>query len=230
MKRDAPLLEVEPLGDRALRVVLGQGIDPAVNRRVHQLAAVLRALPGLEELVPGYATLTVHYDPVAWARGGRSPFAALIDELRAAWAAAGADAPPTPREVSIPVCYGGASGPDLAWVAGHCGLSEAEVVSRHCAPVYTVYLLGFAPGFPYLGGLDPALAAPRRATPRPSVPAGSVGIAGAQTGIYPLTTPGGWRIIGRTPEILFDPAAAEPCLLRPGDLIRFVPVAEATFA
>jgi len=226
-----PALEVEPLGDRALRVVFGRTIDPAVNRQVHHLASLLRAggVPGLEDLVPGYASLTVHYDPAAWVREDRGPFAVLAAELRTLWGSAGRDAPPAPREVSIPVCYGGAFGPDLAEVASRCGLPEAEVVRRHSAPAYLVHLLGFAPGFPYLGGLDPDLATPRRSTPRPLVPAGSVGIAGHQTGIYPLATPGGWQLIGRTPRPLFDPAGAEPCLLRPGDLVRFVPMDPSAF-
>ncbi|HLO67907.1 MAG TPA: 5-oxoprolinase subunit PxpB, partial [Holophaga sp.] len=120
--------------------------------------------------------------------------------------------------------YGGEDGPDLEAVARHCGLAPEEVARRHAGATYRVHFLGFAPGFPYLGGLDPALAAPRLDAPRTRVPAGSVGIAGAQTGIYPLESPGGWRLIGRTPLVLFDPRRPEPCLLRPGDLLRFVEV------
>jgi len=213
------------MGDRALLVVLGEGIDPAVNDRVHHLAAVIRAsgLPGLTDLVPSYATLAVHYDPVAWAAGGR-PFEALRAELGRLWAGAGAAAPPAPRQVEIPVCYGLEYGPDLDTVAAHCGLSRDEIVARHTAAEYRVYMLGFSPGFSYLGGLDPTIAAPRRETPRIKVPAGSAGIAGMQTGIYPMESPGGWQIIGRTPMRLFDPGQEEPCLLRPGDRLRFVPV------
>jgi KipI family sensor histidine kinase inhibitor len=125
--------------------------------------------------------------------------------------------------VEIPVCYGLEYGPDLDAVAAHCGLSPDEVIARHTAAEYRVYMLGFSPGFPYLGGLDPNIAAPRRETPRIKVPAGSVGIAGMQTGIYPLESTGGWQIIGRTPMRLFDPGLEEPCLLRPGDRLRFVP-------
>jgi KipI family sensor histidine kinase inhibitor len=226
-----PPLTVEALGDRALRVVLGQGIDPAVNRQVHQLAALIRAsgLQGVEDLVPAYSALTVHYDPVAWAAEGRQPFAALAAELRALWLGAVTGTLPAPRQVEIPVCYGGDFGPDLADVARLCGLTEDEIVRRHCAAEYLVYLLGFAPGFPYLGGLDPTIAAPRRGTPRMKVPAGAVGIAGMQTGIYPLETPGGWQIIGRTPRKLFDPAQEEPCLLKPGDLLQFVPMDETAY-
>ena len=220
-----PALRVEPLGDQALLVVLGDRIDPGVNDLVHQLAALIRAsgLPGVSDLVPAYATLAVHYDPVAWAAQGQ-PYQALCDELARLWRSAGAAALPAPRQVELPVCYGFDFGPDLAEVAGHCGMSGQEIIARHSDAEYRVYMLGFAPGFAYLGGLDPAIAAPRRQTPRLKVPAGSVGIAGMQTGIYPLETPGGWQIIGRTPRRLFNPGQEEPCLLRPGDRLRFVPI------
>ena len=223
-------LRIEPLGDRALLLVLGDTIDAAVNDGVHGLAERLRAsaLPGVHDLVPAYATLAVHYDPLAWAQAGQAPHLDLAGEIQRLWREAPPTERPSPRPVEIPVAYGGAWGPDLQAVAEHCGLSAEEVVARHAAVEYRVFMLGFAPGFPYLGGLDPALATPRRSTPRLRVPAGSVGIAGAQTGIYPMATPGGWQIIGRTPLSLFDPAAAEPCLLRPGDRLRFVPVDSAT--
>jgi KipI family sensor histidine kinase inhibitor len=226
-----PSLAVEALGDRALLVVLGKGIDPAVNDQVHGLAALLRErrLPGVYDLVPAYATLAVHYDPVAWSGGKAPPHEALKREIIRLWKGAGRAAFPPPRQVEIPVCYGGAFGPDLAEVASRCGLSEEEVIARHAAASYRVYMIGFSPGFAYLGGLDATLATPRRSTPRLKVPAGSVGIAGMQTGIYPMETPGGWQIIGRTPKPLFLPAQANPCLLNPGDRLRFVPVdAEAS--
>jgi KipI family sensor histidine kinase inhibitor len=126
------------------------------------------------------------------------------------------------RTIEIPVAYGGEHGPDLADVAAHTGFTPAEVVRRHAAGEYVVYLLGFLPGFAFMGGLPPELATPRRAEPRVAVPARSVGIGGAQTGVYPLVSPGGWQLIGRTPLQMFDPAAAEPTLLRPGDRVRFV--------
>jgi KipI family sensor histidine kinase inhibitor len=204
-----------PLGDSALLLTLGSAIDPGVNDRIHLLArAVARAaLPGISGVVPSYASLAVHFEPRVW------DHARLERALREVEAGATEAAPP--RTIVLPVRYGGDEGPDLEAVAGHCGLGPAEVVARHCAGVYRVHFLGFAPGFPYLGGLDPALATPRRAVPRTRVPAGSVGIAGPQTGIYPLETPGGWQIIGRTPLVLFDPLREEPCLLRAGDLLRF---------
>ena len=224
-------LQVEPLGDRALVAVLGDRIDPDVNARVHQLAALVRArkLAGVTDLVPAYATLTVHYDPARWAGRGAPPHQALREELLRVWGCARALAPGQARRVELPVCYGGEFGPDLEEVAARCGLSAAEVVARHSRAEYRVYMLGFSPGFAYLGGLDPAIAAPRRETPRLKVPAGSVGIAGKQTGIYPLESPGGWQIIGRTPGTLFRPDRAEPCLLGPGDLLRFVPVGPESF-
>ena len=208
----------DPLGDSALLLTFGDRIDPATNDRVHHLAGLLGrgALSGLRGVVPSYAALAVHFDPLAWDHATLERELRLLEAVPADLAA--------PRTVVIPVRYGGAWGPDLGEVAAHCGLSEKEVVARHCAPVYRVHFLGFAPGFPYLGGLDPALATPRRDTPRTAVPMGSVGIAGSQTGIYPLETPGGWRLIGRTPLTLFDPQREPPCLLRAGDLLRFEPL------
>jgi KipI family sensor histidine kinase inhibitor len=131
--------------------------------------------------------------------------------------------------IRIPVWYGGAVGPDLEYLAGRVGLTEEEVIKRHSDVEYLVYLLGFLPGFPYLGGMDPSIALPRRAQPRTRVPRGSVGIGGSQTGIYPLDSPGGWHLIGRTPISLFEPDKDEPTLLRPGDRVRFVAISEAEF-
>jgi inhibitor of KinA len=218
-------LRVEPLGDQALLAILGEGIDPGVNDQVHHLAALIRAsaLPGLTDLVPAYATLAVHYDPAAWGAHG-APYEALRAELVRLWQGAGAADPPAPRHVEIPVCYGLEFGPDLEEVARICKLPAQEIIARHSGAEYRVYMLGFSPGFPYLGGLDPTIAAPRRETPRTKVLAGSVGIAGMQTGIYPMDSPGGWQLIGRTPRRLFRPGQEEPCLLRPGDRLHFVPV------
>lgn len=209
----------QPAGDSALLVTFGEQIDLAINRRVHRLARALagRPLPGLGEAVPGYAALLIHYDPLlldypileTFVRQNLSSGEVLALE---------------PRRVEVPVTYGGEAGPDLGFVAAHAGLSEAEVIRIHSGRDYPVYMMGFTPGFPYLGGLDPAIAAPRLSTPRTRVPAGSVGIAGEQTGVYPLDSPGGWRIIGRTALKLFDPTREPPFLLAPGDLVRFVPV------
>ncbi len=222
-----------PAGDSALLVTLGDRIDLETNRRAHALAARLMhsPLPGLGEAVPGYATLLVYYDPLAlsyeqvlaWVQarlpsrlGGLA--ARTVDETSAGTTTG----LPTPRRIEVPVIYGGEHGPDLEFVAQHSGLSPEEVIRRHTAHDYPVYLVGFTPGFPYLGGLDETIAVPRLPSPRQRVPAGSVGIAGQQTGIYSVDSPGGWRLIGWTPLKLFDPQRNPPALLAPGDVVRFV--------
>jgi KipI family sensor histidine kinase inhibitor len=208
-----------PVGDAALVVEFGDEIHPDIHRRVLALDHALAAdpFPGLRETVPTYRSLLVYYDPrqLSWDEARRLVANAL---------ARSTDTPmPEPREVEIPVVYGGEFGPDIGFVAAHTGLSEEEVVRLHTSVTYTVYMLGFAPGFVYLGGLPEALATPRLPTPRPSVPAGSVGIAGLQTGIYGLSTPGGWRLIGRTLLTMLDLNRQPPTLLQPGDRVRFVP-------
>jgi KipI family sensor histidine kinase inhibitor len=219
---DRPTLEA--LGDRALLVQFGDRIDARLNQEVHALAARIRgaALPGLVDLVPAYASLALHYEPAAWALDEGSAFDALCAALEPLLAGGVSLAPVASRRVEIPVRYGGECGEDLAEVAALTGLDPREVVARHAGGTYRVFMLGFTPGFAYLGGMDPVLAVPRRASPRVRVPAGSVGIAGIQTGIYPCDSPGGWRLIGRTALTLFNPEALEPCLLQPGDEVRFV--------
>ncbi len=213
-------MRIEPLGDSAVLVRLGEAIDERVLRLVRAACARLAAEPlaGVREVVPAFNTLAVHYDP---ARLGDHPHATLVALLEARLTDLEAVPLPPARTIEIPVVYGGAAGPDLAAVAAHAGMSPDDVARIHAAGKYLVHMIGFAPGFPYLGGLDPRLACPRRATPRTAVPAGSVGIGGPHTGIYPLATPGGWQIIGRTPLALFDPAREPPALLRPGDRVRF---------
>jgi len=179
------------------------------------LADSARLWPHVVEVVPGMNNLTIVFDPLA------ADYESLAQQLDAGWdTVAVADA--SSAEIEIPVRYGGADGPDLAALAKHVGLSVDEVVKRHTEPQYVVFFLGFQPGFAYMGGLDKTLCMPRRAEPRLEVPAGSVGIGGEQTGIYPLVSPGGWQLIGRTSLEMFDPAAAEPTRLRPGDQVRFV--------
>lgn len=222
-------IRCEPLAEGALLLHVGEGIDPGTSDRVLAATAVLaHALPGVE-CVPAYASVLLRFDAEAWRTpGGPAPHRAVRDAAMAALASPDT-ASPVPREVTVPVCYGGDAGPDLAEVARLTGLGAEEVVARHAAGHYRVAMLGFAPGFPYLLGLDPVLAVPRRADPRTRVPAGSVAIGGAQTGIYPDALPGGWQLIGRTPLRLFDPAAAEPTALRPGDRVRFAPIDAARF-
>jgi KipI family sensor histidine kinase inhibitor len=218
-------LRFVPCGDRALLVYLGETIDPAVNDRVHALAAALRQKrhPALVEVTPSYHCLLVEYDPV------RIRLEQVADWVRTL-AADPAMTTPETRTVVIPVRYGGDEGPDLEAVATHTGLSPEEVVRLHAAGSYRVYCLGFSPGFPYLGGLEEALHTPRLAEPRTRVPGGSVGIGGSQTGIYPAPSPGGWRLIGQTPLRLFDPWRNPPALLQPGDTVRFVPIGPEEFA
>ena len=200
-------MNLRPAGERALLVEVDD------LETVHRLHAAVAALgqPGVTELVPGYRTLLVVADPAE---------AGTLDELAAALPTL--ELPPaeavTGDPVEIPVRY---DGEDLDEVARLTGLDAGEVVRRHTAPTYTVAFLGFSPGFPYLVGLDPALEVPRLDTPRTSIPAGSVGLAGTQTGIYPTASPGGWRLIGRTGATLFDPARDPPALLAPGGRLRF---------
>lgn len=223
---------IEPLGDAALLLRWGDRIDAALNREVHGAASRLEAArpAWLIDLVPAYATLALHIDLDAFAPG-ETPLAAAERWLRACLhdAAAAGPAERTGRLVEIPVCYGGDHGPDLDAVAREAGMTPGEAVARHAAADYRVAMLGFAPGFPYLLGLDPALALPRLSTPRTRVPAGSVAIGGAQTGIYPRESPGGWRVIGRTPLALFDPLDDPPARLAPGDRVRFVAIDADTF-
>jgi KipI family sensor histidine kinase inhibitor len=221
---------VEPLGEDALLLRFEQRLDPAINRRVHALAAAIesRRPAWLRELVPGFASLALGIDPDAL------PAADALEHARN-WLLQGAFDAPEAAETTlplfeVPVCYGGEYGPDLDALAVHAGLNAHEAIARHAAGDYRVAMLGFAPGFPYLLGLDRSLAMPRLDTPRTRVAAGSVGIGGAQTGIYPRQGPGGWRIIGRTPLTLFDPARAVPNLLAPGQQVRFVPIDAGEFA
>lgn len=206
------------LGDHAWLVRFEPRVDSGVNARVLALAAWVRAQgwPGVRDVVPAMASLAVHVSP------DRHHSQAVADRLAAHLDAGGDAALAEPPPVEIPVAYGGSDGPDLADVAAITGCSPEEVVRRHCAVTYRVFMLGFLPGFPYLGLVDPAIRVPRRAMPRTRVPAGAVGLAGAQTGIYPRESPGGWQIIGRTQEPLFDPASTPPARLAPGDRVRFV--------
>lgn len=213
---------VSPLGDAALLVAFESIIDESLNARVLALAAWLRdrGIPGVRDVVPAYASCAVHFDPL---RTDRALLEAEIADAVAAAARAGS-AVPQGSTVRIPVCYGGSFGPDLPAVAAVSGLSEQEVVTLHAEREYRVFMTGFLPGFAYLGPVDERIAVPRRDAPRPLVPRGSVGLAGRQTGVYPLDAPGGWLIIGRTFVRLFDPDRDVPSVLTPGDRVRFVPV------
>lgn len=211
-------------GDAALTIEFGSTIDPALLAAVNALdAALLRlqqagGLPGVIETMPTFRSLTVFFDPLATDRD------ALLAALRPLIAAAEHDTPAGGRRWRLPVCYEGEAAPDLAEVARTLGIGEDEVVALHSGTDYLVYMLGFLPGFPFMGDLPAALRLPRRKQPRVRVPAGSVAIATALTAIYPWESPGGWHLLGRCPVPLFDPRRASPSLLAAGDRVRFVPV------
>jgi inhibitor of KinA len=208
-------------GESCLVVELGNAIEIALNRQVRalELAVEQARVKGVLEAVPTYRSLAIYYDPLTIDRE------TLRQQVGLLYNALGDQGDRTPKDVEIPTVYGGEYGPDLEFVARHSGLSSEEVVQLHSEPLYHVYMLGFMAGFPYLGDLAERLAVPRLSTPRLKVPAGSVGIGGRQTGIYPVESPGGWRIIGRTSLRLFDPSSEAPTPIFPGDKVRFVPIA-----
>ncbi len=206
-------------GDSLVLVEFEPRMAPEVNARVVALAqAIVEArVPGVRDVVPGYASVGVHVDPLYFD-------GTVLDQVMThAWDLEAVVGPP-PRVVEIPVCYGGVHGPDLEAVAAFAGCSVHDVVVRHARQTYRVYMLGFLPGFAYLGSVEASLAMPRRTAPRAVVPAGSVGIAGLQTGVYPCDSPGGWQLVGRTPWRMFDADRLDPALLRAGDRVRFVPI------
>lgn len=218
---------IHPVGDHALLAAFEQHISPEIGAAVAALNAriVAAKLPGAGETVPAFASLMLTYDPLVT---DYDTLAAALQKLADA-PEHGSAAAAAGRCVTIPVCYGGNFGPDLPFVAQHAGLTQQQVVKLHSGRDYRIYMLGFLPGFPYLGGLDERLFTPRLGTPRTAIPAGSVGIGGEQTGIYPIASPGGWQLIGRTPLRLFDPdAGALPYAA--GDSIRFVPITPQEYA
>lgn len=219
----AQTFTLKPVGDSAVLAVFEQRIAPEIGEQVASLRAAVEAAgtPGILETVPSFAALMIYYDPLVLT------YEEAVAAVESAASAGGTAAGGAGRLVEIPVCYGGEYGPDLAFVAEHAGLTPEEVIERHAGREYRIYMLGFLPGFPYLGGLDEQLFTPRLATPRTTIPAGSVGIGGEQTGIYPIASPGGWQLIGRTPLRLFDPEGELPYAA--GDRIRFVPITEDEF-
>jgi len=230
---DIPTVRLYPLGDAAVVVHFGDVIGEQTHQQVQAFTAYLAQHPfeGLVEYVPAFTTVTVYYDPWVISKSGNlNPYTKVTGFLQRMLPYAAPNGKAQERRlVEIPVVYGGEFGPDLSYVAAHNGLRPEEVIALHTQPEYLVYMIGFAPGFPYLGGLDPKLATPRREDPREAVAAGAVGIAGSQTGIYPLRTPGGWQLIGRTPVTLFNPASASPSLLQAGHLVKFVPISEEEY-
>jgi inhibitor of KinA len=220
-----PFPRVLAAGDAALTIEFGITINPAIHDRVLAFAHAVDTLSvdGLIETVPTYRSATVYFDPC------KINTDQLAERLKALVQVLPPSSTHSPRLVEIPVLYGGACGPDLPDVADFARLTAEEAAALHASVEYRVYMLGFSPGFPYMGRVPDPLAMPRLATPRAKVPAGSVGIAGSQTGIYPLETPGGWRVVGRTPLRLYDLGRTPPFLLEPGDCVRFVAIDRQEF-
>jgi KipI family sensor histidine kinase inhibitor len=214
-----------PAGDKGLVVEFGNSISKDVNHRVRSFALALdnAGIPGIMEYVPSYRSLLIIYDPLEW---GMDLLVTRLKQLE--------DKLPlmrfsNPKIYHLPVFYGGDKGPDLNFICQYTGLDEEDIIKIHTGVNYLIYMIGFTPGFPYLGGMDERIAAPRLDNPRSRIPAGSVGIAGSQTGIYPMESPGGWRLIGRTPVKLFNPENREPVLLNAGDYVRFFPVSRCEY-
>jgi KipI family sensor histidine kinase inhibitor len=216
---------IVPAGDSAMIVEFEDRIDAAINAQALAVAGRLQAQPvaGVRDVVPTYRSVAVYFDPL------QTSHDALMARLGREAAHAVPEAAPSRDEIRIPVCYGGELGPDLADVAAFGGISESAAVDLHLGMTYRVFMLGFMPGFAYLGIVNACIAAPRRETPRVRVPRGAVGIAGFQTGVHPVEAPSGWQLIGRTPVRPFDPARAEPFLMKPGDAVRFYQVDRAEF-
>jgi KipI family sensor histidine kinase inhibitor len=214
-----------PAGDTGLVVEIGDEIHPEINRKIRGLVLALEEenIQGVREYIPTYRSLLVQYDPV------EILFNELIEKIKHVESQLEIAAIPEPRTVEIPVVYGGKFGPDLEFVARHNNLSQEKVIELHTGRDYLVYMLGFTPGFCYLGGMSDRLETHRLAEPRTCIPAGSVGIAGKQTGIYPIDSPGGWQIIGRTPLRLFDPHRDPAVLIAAGDYIRFSRIDEREY-
>ena len=217
---------ISPVGDRAISIDFGQVIDPKINRHIRQTIERIKALQleGIIELVPTYCALLVEYDAMQYS------YSEICNIIEPTLEEGMTD---TTNElltvVEVPTVYGGDFGPDLSFVASHNHLSEDEVISIHSGTDYLVYMLGFIPGFTYLGGMDPRIATPRLSSPRTLIPAGSVGIAGEQTGTYPSDSPGGWQIIGCTPVTMYDMSKKQAALLRAGDYVRYVPIDDTEF-
>ncbi|MFR3728945.1 5-oxoprolinase subunit PxpB [Lacrimispora sp.] len=218
-------MRIKAVGDRAVLVELGDSINESVNRKVMEFnkKVLSSEMEGILETVPAFCSLLVYYDPMV------TDYDAVFHYISNLSFSGSENREQSGALVEIPVCYGGSFGPDLSFVAEHAGLKEEEVIRIHSGRDYRIYMLGFLPGFPYLGGMDERIATPRLNVPRTLIPAGSVGIGGEQTGIYPMDSPGGWQLIGRTPFCLFDPENGQKRLYEAGDTIRFVPISLREF-
>lgn len=212
-------------GDTSLTAEFGNEISEEINAKIRafNIALTESKIPGIVETVPTYRSLMIHYDP------GVIPYAALIKKLQGLLGQLDKIQIPPSDVLEIPVLYGGEMGPDLAFVAEHNGKTEEEVIKIHTSTEYLIYMLGFTPGFTYLGGMSDEIATPRLKTPRVKIPAGSVGIAGSQTGVYPIDSPGGWQLIGRTPVRMYDSDRETPILPQAGQYIKFYAIDQAEF-
>lgn len=221
----ASAYRIYPCGDHAISITWGDTITVTANRQVMALYHYLseKKIPGVLDLIPAYTSLTLVYDLAMLIRTNpdQSVYAMMEAQLQQAVLSVTAGAVPISRKIHIPVCYDHSLAPDLSALAAHHQLSVEEVIQIHTAPTYRVYMIGFLPGFAYMGSVDERIRTVRKSSPRTKVPAGSVGIAGEQTGIYPLDSPGGWQLIGQTPLQLFDATRTDPCLLQPGDEVQF---------
>jgi len=218
-------MRIVTAGDSAIVVEFEERIDPSINAQAIALADAIQAaaIAGVRDIVPTFRSVAIYFDPL------RTDYDGLLGRIELEGARPRPIAAPALTPIRIPVCYGGELGPDLADVAAFAGATEAEVIKRHASRVYRVFALGFVAGFAYLGTVDESIAMPRLATPRVRVPAGSVGIAGVQTGVYPTETPGGWRLIGRTPIKPFDLARPDPFLMTAGDAVQFYEIGREEF-
>lgn len=218
-------MRIKPVGDKALLLEIGEEISEKINGEVMAWKYKIEAggIPGLKEMVPAFSSLLIYYDPYVT---DYKTIKTTIDQMKLD---ENEEQKKTGKLVEIPVCYGGMHGEDLAFVANHAGLSEKEVIDIHCGRDYLIYMIGFLPGFPYLGGMDSRIFTPRLTNPRTKIPAGSVGIGGEQTGIYPIESPGGWQLIGTTPLQLFSATGEIPPYYEAGDRIRFYPISKEEF-
>ncbi|MCY6369191.1 5-oxoprolinase subunit PxpB [Clostridium ganghwense] len=236
---DNKLVQINPMGDSAIIIKFNKEININTHLKIKSLSKYLDRNPfkGMIEYVPSFVTMTIFYNPLEVIKEAKNkqplqnktPYEIVFLIVEDILSKVKDNIKDNPRIVEIPVCYGEEFGPDLKFVAEHNKLSIEEVIEIHSSCENRVYMIGFAPGFPYLAGMAEKISAPRRKTPRLSIPAGSVGIAGKQTGVYPISTPGGWQLIGKTPLKLFRPEREIPSLLQAGDLIKFKPISKEEY-